>query len=599
MKKKIFKNILNFLPAVLSLAIAAVLIVNGAIGHRKITKLAPISSQITEEVPVEGTSSGESTDEGTTTDFTDSSEYEADTDVSDTAYSDVTSTASKPNGQNANNVASSGAYGVKTKNGMVFTVEEFGAKGDGKTDDGAAVNDAVVQAAKYTSKHDGKTAEIRFKANKTYILKNQNFEGANCGYNIYVSNAKNLKIIGNNTTITGSNDKGYLRLEGCTGVTVQGLNFTLNRDVACRAEVVSRNEKTVVFTVPKWYSECVSKYKLPNYAFAVPDNGGRGQTAIDTIEKINNTTVKIVFKNYTGYANAYGAMNAGTYVFLPTPGYSHEGNGFRIANNTTVTLKDIKVWNNKQFVFNILNNTKEVKFDNVYLGTKTDNSCETVSWRDIVHAKDNRGKLTFNNCVFKGAHDDVFNLSNTMLRVDAVKKTGSGTELTVYGLDYSGAYMPFFVGDTVVGLNETTGKYYGETKVVKAVSGNKIVVKGKYDIDVGAYIYFKEYANPDTTITGGEYSGSFRIRSSGTKITGTRFNVMFMYTSFEYSEGPIPSDILYKGCSFGPINPLYDGKTLMTFDCKPEVKNIIFDNCIFAYDKIIDRSKVGNGVIIK
>ena len=491
------------------------------------------------------------------------------------------------------------SLGFETENGWAFLAEAFGAVGNGVCDDGVAINNAIQRASEYTAQNPDKIAQVRFGEDKTYLLSEQNEAGKDSGYNIALDGVSNIKLVGNNTTVIGSADKGYMSVQGSSNVSVEGLNFTLKRDVACRARVISRSKKVVTFSVPSWYISCVEKYNLPDSAFAIPDNGGRGQSCIDKIEKTSDSTVKITFKDYAGYANSYNVMNKDTYVFLPTPGYAHNGVGFRIAYNGNVEFKNINVWNNKEFGFNMIGNSSEIKFENIYLGPENDNSCEVVSWRDVVHAKDNRGNLTFNNCIFKGAEDDIFNISNTMLRVDKVEKTSNGTILTLYGLDYNGAYFTIYNGDTVTGLNVSSGAYYGKTKVLQTLSAGRILVDKNFNIDEGAYIYFDEYANPNTTITGGEYTGSFRIRSSGTVITDTIFNVLFMFTSYEGHEGPIPSDIIYKNCRFNPINDNFTGKTLMTFNCTPAVNNIVFDNCNFAYDNIIDRSKAGNGVIIK
>ena len=121
-------------------------------------------------------------------------------------------------------------------------------------------------------------------------------------------------------------------------------------------------------------------------------------------------------------------------------------------------------------------------------------------------------------------------------------------------------------------------------------------------------MYIEELGELGTTINGGKFNGSVRIRASGTVISDASFILTHMWTAYEGNdgsiEGPIPENITYQRCGFSGSDP--EEGTRMTFNCKLlsgelatsySVKNIVFDSCNYAYDTIIDRSK--QGVTIK
>jgi len=255
-------------------------------------------------------------------------------------------------------------------------------------------------------------------------------------------------------------------------------------------------------------------------------------------------------------------------------------------------------------------NLHDNNYKNVKLAPKDENSSATVAWRDVIHAKDNRKKLTFDKCVFKGTHDDIFNISNTMCQVAEI---GEDNEIMFVGLDYAnGDYAQVYEGDTVVAIDPYIGKYFGEAKVV-SVSYN---AKGKFikldrdlGLEGGEYIYFKELASPGTTMKDCIFDGSYRIKGSSI-IENCDFTVVAMWSSYSgqnsRTEGPIPSDIIYRNCSFKqPKNTAETPR--IGFGCSTiggegvglgtntefeeyHVKNIIFENCKFAYPDILERT---------
>lgn len=583
----------------------AIAITVTSVGCKRIIEQAPVYSNVIEYIPID--SEDASFDESVSDDASTGSNNDDTNSDEDYNFNQ---------GENDNLSIDLEDYGSLENGIMVYTVEEFGAVGDGKIDDGVAVNDAILAAKQYINKNKDKKAIVRFGKGKIYFCETQNLANATSEGVIDVSGTRDITLEGNGSTIIGVPNKNYISIINSSNIKMSGFNFTYDTPVACRAKAINRiSDMEVIFEVPSWYVKAVEKYgknSISSLTYAIPANNKRSHSYISSIEKVDSTHCKIKFRNFSanGWCEIRTAeelqgidnKNLTNYVDIPTPGYSHIGVSFSFRGNYgIVEMEKCNIWNAAQFVYQITGNYGNIKLKNINLAPKDSGACPTVAWRDCVHAKDNRGPLTINNCNFKGTHDDLFNISNTMLRVDYV----NGRTLDLYGLDYNGAFYPIKVGDTVVAFNPSTDKYYGVAKVESVVVQNTNNIQIKLDKDIGvekgARLSFKEWACPGTTINGGNFSGSVRIRASGTKITNANFSLIHMWTAYEGvlgpNEGPIPENIIYKNCTFKAANGDTSG-TRMTFNCalldssiakSYSVKNIVFDGCKFSYNDIIDR----------
>ena len=521
--------------------------------------------------------------------------YSPDIDDIDHVFDNNTSSEDDPNIEDEDSeiLKEIDDLGFDIAGGRAYKVSAYGAKGDGKTDDGPAINEAIRDAQLYIKLYPTKNAEIRFESNKTYAVKSRGESTNPGGGLISFYETKNITLKGNNTTIEGLPTSPYLYIQKCSNINVKGFNFTFDTPVACVATAVAATSNRTEFEVPKWYADCARKYtfSIEQVPFAIATGGLRHHKFFTTVEEIDDTHV--AFDSY---------FPVGTAVYLPTPGYSHCGNiAFQVLHNTgTVTFEDINIWNASRYVFQINSNDGIINFLNVKLAPKDSSSCDTVAWRDVIHAKDNRQKLNFDKCVFKGTHDDIFNLSCTMTQIVELEEDN---ELRLYGLDYAEGVCPNIQeGDTVEVIEPYTGKFCGEARVVEVIANNRIRIDRDLQLEGGEYLYSKQLANPGTTVTNCEFAGTYRIKGSST-FENCKFDVLTMW--FGYSgqnsrvEGPVGQGITFNNCAFtATMHP--EGSVVIGFGCETiggdpnteyQVRDIVFNKCNFAYDGMLDTSK--------
>ena len=531
---------------------------------------------------------------------------------SDASAASVKSSASAASENSSSSVKSSS--GAVPSSGSaarddVLRVKDYGAVGDGKTDDGEAIANTIQRAMDFTYANPSKPATVIFESGKSYRMDTVPFSISQYNANIALCNTKNITLQGSNTTIIGNPDKRYVQITNSSDINITGLNFTYEKPVAVTAEITKISGNTVEFKTPIKldFPGTSFKFTTSEVIFAIPDNGKRFHSYFKEIRRLSDLSYSITFDASVGY------MTVGSKVFIPVPGYAYKGVSVSTLHSTNVAFKDCNVWNSSEFVFQVNGNNGQVSFNNVKVVPKDSGASATVSWRDIIHAKDNRAKLTFNNCNFRGAHDDVFNISNTCLKLESV----SGNTYSVKGMDYGsgGNFLEIKKGDTLTVLHPVSGKFYGSTKVTEVVIQNGGDIRLKVDNTLGApagsWMYIEELAAPGSSITGGSFNGTFRIRAN-TAVKNSVFEILFMWTLFgETYEGPVPHDVTYTNCTFKRVNS--DKTPVMDFRCltpgsssgTPEykVKNIVFSGCNFQDSTMMPTTTPelppGSGVVVK
>lgn len=481
----------------------------------------------------------------------------------------------------------------------VFRVEDYGARGDGTTNDGPAIAKAVQAACS-----DGSAQKvIELKANATYrVTSNGTTENA---FLLSLEESDNITVKGNNTRLLMKAPMRVCRVSDSRNITLTGLIIDYSPKPYAVGKIVS---------VAGDYSyvdiSCATDLGIngtvtpPNQDYFMFRNktDERMHFFISRMSKNGDGTYRFYINaNRTSTALVQGNAPVGTEMIVPVYGSAHLQNGImQVMDTDTFTLQNVKIHAAPDFVFGMRRCTGKVTFKNVRLEPAS-GSPSLVSWRDGFHIKDNTAKIVWDTCYIGPLGDDAINLSGVIGRIDSANASTGIINMTPAEdtADRAGLINP---GDEIVIYdlkNGTNDAVYCKIVSVLSTSGNNIAVKVDADLSkisnintryVGFYAYNKGYEINNCSI-----EGTVRLRSSGT-INDTKFHVFWVRIENESAvEGPIPKDITFNRCTFS--TPYSDTNTPVLVlntqkasgaAAKFLVRNIVLNGCKFngcTYDK--------------
>jgi len=481
----------------------------------------------------------------------------------------------------------------------VFKVEDYGAKGDGVTDDGPAIAEAVKAAC-----NDNSVSKIvQFKANATYRV--LSVPKAN---QIYMSVIQ--IIYGENITIQGSNTKLLMKapcrvahFEESTNVKMQGfvIDYSPKPFVAATVTKVDAGQSYIEFYCKEDLG-FTGSLDAPSTYFAFRNRKDeRLHYNIRSMEKLSADTYRFHMKD----ASRVRMASVGESFILPVYGSSHNVGGlFGISKVQDFAMKDVTIYAMPDFGFDVRSNLGSTTFTNVRIEPAPGSDVYLASWRDGFHVKDNFSKLVWDNCYIGPLGDDAFNLSAVICTVDSINKNTR----TVSMIPFEGGSTRegLAVGDELVAYNLQSGEAIGEAKVAALVSGGaNITVRLDRDLpglDRGSTIAFYRF-NKDYVVKNSYIEGTVRVRSSGT-FENCRFNVFWVRVENEYwAEGPVPKNVTFRKCTFTTpyaanaqifhVGTNTKDQGMAAYKCK----NILLDGCTFQKGTYF--AQEGNELIVK
>lgn len=441
---------------------------------------------------------------------------------------------------------------------VTLNVADFGAVGDGKTDDGNAVYDALEAFMKC-----GSGSKLVFE-NKTYYIAD------NSERHIRALNFKNMynsTVEGNGATILIGGETVYMTVSDCVDFEIKDFDFdrsTRSHFVATVQKIVKNSSGTVE------YIDIVSDrdfgfdgiYEPAGSVFGFTLKDGvvkRNYIYIDKLETLDAQSLKYRYYpdmddsiHYT--ASNIKALSVGDSFVLPAPNIGHSmPDDFSIKGNAELTLKNINVLNSADFVFVVSNNEGKVTFDNVDIKAPAEETTRFVTWRDGFHCKGNKDSLIWKNCDAVGLGDDIINISANMLNVSEVI---AADEIKCDYRVTGGGYYNVRAGDSVVIYDADTGKLIAETTVERVVNqryNHYILSDSISNLTAGENIrlYFDNHAAPDSQLINCNFEGTMRFKGSGGRAENCKLSMyaLVMYPE-DYREGPIPHDITFSKCDF-------------------------------------------------
>ncbi len=468
-------------------------------------------------------------------------------------------------------------------------VKDFGAKGDGVTDDGVAMVAAVAEL-----RNSPKGSTLIFEKNKTYYVKNNGLKKV-----FYFDGNEGLTVKGDNTSImVGGTKLTYLGISNCRDITIEGFNFDYaDHKAAFAGKVLEINgsEGWVIIEADRDIKMETGEeaYPLqPDWFGIIPHKVSRYHMYLKKYEMLDaaQRKVKVYFDTSNGttmyrLANEVDKLKEDGLV-LPDPftgnarGDLECGLGVEYVEN--FTMRNVNIYSVARHGFSLAYNTGEVLFENVnFMRAPYDQGLRYVSWADTYHLLHNRAKYTWINCKNEWNYDDVFNISSATMLVDDVYST---TDIRLRGHD--GSIDDLQPGDEIQIINPRTGMWVVRTTIKSIISRKDGTIRVKLaeamsttrDYE-GWYAWSETHGAPGAEFIDCEFDGTFRARTKLTMTNCTLQNRRFWIglEALQW-EGPCGSDIIFKNCEFIVENN-FEISSFNSVKGGYRLENVVFDGC--------------------
>lgn len=471
---------------------------------------------------------------------------------------------------------------------VTLKVEDFGAVGDGKTDDAVAIYNAMMELT-----NSPRGSVLLFGANKTYYY---NDNEAPIDSVIYFANNEDLTVKGDNTLVLlGGTSNYYADITGSKNITIEGLSFDYAEYKPAFAATVERgnvnaNEGTAIVKIDRDINMSDGEVAVPRCnefgAVASPDN--RYHMYLTKYEMIDaeKGLLKVYFDKSNGqtierlkndFIYEYGFV-------LPNPFVEKIERGFSIHDNTNFTMRNVNIYSTARHVFSLQWNYGDFLFENVnVVRAPYDQGLAYVSWADCYHLIHNRAKYVWKNCKNEWNYDDVFNISAT---THYVSKVYSNKEFVMQPVKEAAGDYPQ-VGDTISIINTKTGAFIGRAtvrSVISTKSGYISRIKVNEELPLlqeGTHIkcWVDDTVAPGSEFIDCNFQGTFRARSELTFTNCVFDNLRFWIGLDEIdNEGPLSKNVIFRNCEFKGPNAweVFSGNSNKG---GYKLQNIVFENC--------------------
>jgi hypothetical protein len=463
-----------------------------------------------------------------------------------------------------------------------YLVRDFGAIGDGVTNDLEAIRNAFAAAMA-----DPEPSKL--------VFDEAIYRITGSGHLFHFQNVRNKMIEGNNALIVSQPTILGAFIEDSENIVVQNLAFDMDPLPWTQGDVsrVDRTNGTFHFTPDDNYP-LPTQRDLP----AAENSWGMfweptGYTIknelvfIDAIHLVSGRTYELVLQE--GTASNLNNIVDGDRFTIDVVGIGGTLNS--IANSGNVSMVNITIYAARAVAFVSAENSGSVRFSCINILRKPGTTRLLSAYRDGFHCVNNRTGVLIESSYIEGLCDDAINLHSNYFYIETIHANNHFT------VDSS----LFSVGDTLIFINLSRGVVLGNVLVSSKPTSTQIVVsKPVDDVIVGSQsdpgatrIFNISMSDPGFRIVNNTFAGQRRyamlIRSpngtiKGNTIRNTDSGMVFANEIGSFHEGPLPSDIIVENNTIENVRRIpieIDAKTFGSAAGEQPIHDFVFrDNAI-------------------
>lgn len=472
-------------------------------------------------------------------------------------------------------MAALGALAVGSASGpfsgpMILRAADFGAVGDGRTDDGPAIRRMLDALPR------GRKVSLRFAAARTYSVRS-----ARGRYVFPFEGDADVTLDGGGSIFELAPDLRFMRMSACRRMTVRRLRVDFRPlpfidgvvtrvDAADRALSVrapgadadralggpTRQDGEQAYYGMLWFDGPYSVASRHCWVGRIERGAVAGEVTVRPTP------------DFTEYADIVPERWR---ISLPVPGIAHRygpGACFRIRDNDGVAFEDVELWSAPWMGFEVARNRGRVSFKSVHIRPKPGSVRLMSTWRDGFHVKGNRASLLWEDCILSGMNDDAFNISTHSSLISRALPDGRIEVRQKFPL----LYVPWEVGDRLSAADEHARRLVGSSRIVGVEEGKPgAPIQGEPvapavtlrldralpDLAVGTMVWNADAANPKTVLRRCRIEMSCRLQSPVT-LDGCTVNALLWFYA-EPVEGPFPGPVTVRRCTLrrGRGNPVH------------------------------------------
>ena len=512
----------------------------------------------------------------------------------------------------------------------VLNVADFGARGDGVTDDRAAIHQAV-DAAKAAG-----GAVIRFEKEKQYRVIGKDDLTYEVAFELY--DTANIKIEGQGSTIILHPPDGLATIQRSRNIQIDGLFVDYDPLPYYQGAVTDINidKMTVDLVVPERYpvpltGKCESKTPYFARSFAPDHPGARTShktqsiyidsvTALDDPRHVRLHVGQFAkgsdFAHRTMKPRMIAAKKAGATEFIvPHKEYGHRDGLTSILRSARIKFSNVHYYVVPFFWMHVKGNSGPVTFENVDLKMKHPETELLASWRDGFHIKNARFGTLMDGCDMDGAaqYDDTFAIYTRIHNV--VTQESNTLTMDAAFRDHKDLHT-WVEGDWVSIWTKDQAQLRGMARLVslrdEPESEKRFHLTFEQlpsGIEPGDVLINDEVLNRGTLIrncstssTGAGPYASTRFRASDIRFENTRFESFHFKTEFNpFWATPRSRGVRVESCSFGGPRTMvtlsspigvhfeechFDGVTVLA---PSEAEKVVFNDASWSkVDKILE-----------